>query len=158
MNNPLSIFRLLFRAVKPSRTNDMPAVCDAFWLRRNYEALTFFGFILTHSRQDAEQMNGHYDTLKNHEMIHLRQAQATGDSWLRFYLLYLWYWLRYLPKSRRMKGAAYWLNPFELEAYRHMHDLAYPTRCSDGGAQEWRQYAKMKYDERRAVYKQIFRQ
>ena len=102
MNNPLSIFRLLFRAVKPSRTNDMPAVCDAFWLRRNYEALTFFGFILTHSRQDAEQMNGHYDTLKNHEMIHLRQAQATGDSWLRFYLLYLWYWLRYLPKSRRI--------------------------------------------------------
>ena len=155
MNNPLSIIRLLFRAVKPSRISDMPAVCDAFWLRRGFTAMTFFGFIVTHSRKEANQINSCYDSLKNHEMIHLRQAQATGDSWLRFYLLYLWYWLRYLPRSRRMKGAAYWLNPFELEAYCHMHDLTYPTRCGDGGAQEWRKYAKMKYDERRAVYEKI---
>ena len=57
VNNPLSIFRLLFKAVKPSRTVDMAAVCDAFWLRRGYDALTFFGFILTHSRQEADHFN-----------------------------------------------------------------------------------------------------
>ena len=152
MNNPLNIVRLMVKAVRPSRTGEMKAVCDAFWLRRGYEALTFFGFILTHSREEANHFNSHYDQLKNHEMIHLRQAQATGDSWLRFYLRYGWYWLRGLWWNRRMKNAAYLLNPFELEAYRHDYDLGYVERCSESGAQEWRQFAKMTYDERIAVY------
>ena len=154
MNNPLSILRLVARAVRPSRTGMMVAVSDPFWLRRGYEALTFFGFIVTHSREEANRFNSHYDALKNHEMIHLRQAQATGDSWLRFYLRYGWYWLRALGWNRRMKNAAYLLNPFELEAYRHDHDLGYAERCKDGGAQEWRRYAKMNYKERRRIYEE----
>lgn len=158
MNNPLSIIRLLLKAVRPSRNSDMPAVSDAFWLRGSYEALTFFGFIVTHSREEADRINRHYDELKNHEMIHLRQAQSTGDSWLRFYLLYIWYWLRGLPMNRKMKNAAYLLNPFELEAYRHMHDMDYPSCCAEKGAQEWNRYVKMKYNERRAVYDSIHKQ
>ena len=154
MNNPLAIIRLLLKATKPSRVNDMPAVSDAFWLRRGYDALTFFGFIVTHSKKEAHHFNSHYDALKNHEMIHLRQAQATGDSWLCFYLRYGWYWLRGLWWNRRMRNAAYLLNPFELEAYRHDQDLSYPERCSDG-AQEWREYAKMTFDERKAVYEEL---
>lgn len=153
MNNPLSIISLLCKAVRPSLISDMPAVSNAFWLHRGYEALTFFGFIMTHTEQEARHFNSHYDALKNHEMIHLRQAQSTGDSWIRFYLLYIWYWLRGLPMNRKMKGAAYLLNPFELEAYRHMHDLSYPEQCSQG-AEEWREYTKMTYHERRAVYEQ----
>ncbi len=151
VNNPLSIFRLLFKAVKPSRTVDMAAVCDAFWLRRGYDALTFFGFILTHSRQEADHFNSHYDELKNQEMIHLRQARDTGDSWLRFYLLYLWYWLKGLRMNHRMKHAAYLLNPFELEAYGRMHDLHYLDHCQEG-ATEWRRYAKMPLEERLGLY------
>lgn len=154
MNNPFSLLRLLTKAVRPSRTANMTAVSDAFWLRRGYDALTFFGFIVTHSRQEADHINSHYDELKNHEMIHLRQAQATGDSWIRFYLLYIWYCLRALPMNRHMKRAAYLLNPFELEAYGHMNDLGYADRCKEG-AQEWRQYVKMGYRERRAVYDKI---
>ena len=157
VNNMLSIIRLPFKAMRPSLIADMPAVSNICWLRGKYEALTFFGYIVTHSQQEAERINRQYDELKNHEMIHLRQAQAAGDSWLRFYLLYIWYWLRGLPMNRKMRGAAYLLNPFELEAYLHMHDLGYPARCGEDGAQEWRQYAKMKYQERRAVYKIIFR-
>ena len=151
MNNPLHIIRLLLKAVRPSRCSDMPAVSDAFWLHRNYEALTFFGFIITHSRQEAERFNSRYDALKNHEMIHLRQARDCHDSWLCFYLRYSWYWLRALPMNRKMKGAAYLLNPFELEAYRHMHDLGYADRCIDG-ASEWRQYVRMNYEERKKIY------
>lgn len=157
MNNPLRIFRLILKAVRPSLADDMPAVSDAFWLRRNYDALTFFGFIVTHSRQEANHFNSRYDALKNHEMIHLRQAQATGDSWIRFYLLYIWYWLRGLPMNRRMRNAAYLLNPFELEAYRHMHDLSYPNQFAQKGTQEWRKYVKMGYQERRAVYDELRR-
>jgi hypothetical protein len=131
----------------------MPAVTDNFWLHRGYEALTFFGFIVTHSDTEARHFNSHYDELKNHEMIHLRQAQATGDSWWRFYALYLWYWLRGLAMNRRMARAAYLLNPFELEAYRHMHDLHYPERCAaQGGAREWRRFTGMDYSQRRSVY------
>ena len=152
MNNPLSILRLLLKVVQPSRLNDMQAVSDTFWLRSNYEAMTFFGFIIAHTQQEVDRFNSRYSALKNHEMIHLRQAQACHDSWLCFYGRYLWYWLRALPWNRRMKRAAYLLNPFELEAYRHMHDLGYPARNAESGAQEWRQYVKMTYHERRAVY------
>ena len=152
---PFGLFKLIRQARCPSKQTDMPAVSDAFWLRHNYEALTFFGFIVTHSQEEADHINSHYDALKNHEMIHLRQAQATGDSWLRFYLLYIWYWLKGLHWSRRMKHAAYLLNPFELEAYRHMHDLGYAERHADG-TDEWRKYLKMTFEERRNIYNEIF--
>ena len=84
-------------------------------------------------------------------MIYLRQAQSTGDSWLRFYALYTWYWLCGLKWNRRMKGAAYLLNPFEIEAYIHMKDLGYAKRHSQG-TNEWRKYTRMNFEERRAVY------
>ena len=84
-------------------------------------------------------------------MIHLRQAQSCGDSWLRFYLLYLWYWLRALPANRKMKHGAYLLNPFEMEAYRHMNDLHYLAK---GEANEWRKFAKMSIKERITLYEQ----
>ena len=87
----LRIVRFVWKARRPSTVHDMPAVVDIFWIRSGYEALTFFGTILTHSKGDADAMNRRLTTLKNHEMIHLRQAQSTGDSWWRFYRLYLHY-------------------------------------------------------------------
>lgn len=147
MNNPLSILRLVFKAVRPSRLSDMRAVKDAFWLKHDYAALTFFGHIITATQQEADAINGRYDTLKNHEMIHLRQAQDCHDSWLLFYIRYGWYYLRALPQNRRKRNAAYWLNPFEIEAYAHEHELDYPERHREG-ATEWRIYAKMTPKER----------
>ena len=128
---------------------DMPVVKNSFWLRPGYQALTFFGFIVTATQQDAEAMSDRASDLKRHEMIHLRQAQSTGDSWVRFYFLYIWYYLRALPQNRRMRNAAYIINPFEMEAYRHMHEPDYP----DGPADEWRRWAKMKPRERLALLK-----
>ena len=150
MSNPFSVIAIMFRARKPSRVADMPAVSASFWLRKSYEALTFFGTVLTHTQQEADRMNRVNDSLKNHEMIHLRQAQATHDSWLCFYVMYAWYWVKGLPYNRRMKNAAYWLNPFEMEAYLHMYDLHYLERQPDGKAVEWKRFAAMKMDERRA--------
>jgi len=127
----------------------MPVVKNSFWLRPGYQAMTFFGFIVAATTQDAEAMRNRASDLKRHEMIHLRQAQSAGDSWVRFYLLYIWYYLRALPQNRRMRNAAYLLNPFEMEAYRHMHDLDY----LDGPATEWRRWAKMKPRERLNILK-----
>ena len=101
----------MWRAVRPSRVADMPAVVNPFWLRKGFEGLTFFGKILTPTQALADEFNTGFTALKNHEMIHLRQAQSCGDSWLRFYLLYLWYWLRALPANRKLKHGAYRWKP-----------------------------------------------
>ena len=125
---------IMWRAVRPSRVVDMPAVVNSFWMRKGFEGLTFFGHILTPSEETANLFKVS-PAMKNHEMIHLRQAQSCGDSWLRFYLFYIWYWLRALPANRKLKHAAYLLNPFEMEAYRHMNDLNYGA---NNEATEWR--------------------
>ena len=145
----LRVIPIMWRAVRPSKVADMPAVVNTFWLRKGYEGLTFFGQILTPTQELADRFNASFNALKNHEMIHLRQAQAGGDSWLRFYLLYIWYWLKALPANRKMKHAAYLLNPFEMEAYARMHDLDYLK----GPATEWRRYAKMSLEDRLKLYR-----
>ena len=155
----LRVIPIMWRAVRPSRVVDMPAVVNTFWLPKGYEGLTFFGHILAPSQDEADRFNNGYSTMKNHEMIHLRQAQACGDSWLRFYLLYIWYWakngvsLMFCSSGsairRQMKHAAYLLNPFEMEAYARMNNLNYLK----GDATEWRKYAKMPIRDRFAFYK-----
>jgi hypothetical protein len=161
----LKVIPIMWRAVRPSRIADMPAVVNTFWLRKGFQGLTFFGHILTSTQAEADLFNAgqaggiHSAAMKNHEMIHLRQAQSCSDSWLRFYLLYIWYWLKIscLGGSairRQLKHAGYLLNPFELEAYGRMYDLDYLDRCEDG-AQEWRRYAKMPLHERMESYKEI---
>ena len=145
----LRVIPIMWRAVRPSKVADMPAVVNTFWLRKGYEGLTFFGQILTPTQELADRFNAGLDEMKNHEMIHLRQAQSCGDSWLRFYLLYIWYWIKGLRMNRKMKHAAYLLNPFEMEAYARMHDLDYLK----GPATEWRRYAKMSLEDRLKLYR-----
>ena len=148
--HPFRFFRILrfvWKARKPSTVHDMPAVVDTFWLKSGYDALTFFGTILTHSQQEADHMNRRFDELKNHEMIHLKQAISTGDTWWRFYCLYLRYYLQGHRARKKYANASYWLNPFEIEAYEHMHDLSYLEQCKNG-ATEWRRFANMTIDER----------
>ena len=151
----LRVIPIMWRAVRPSKVADMPAVVNTFWLRKGYEGLTFFGQILAPTQELADRFNAGLNELKNHEMIHLRQAQSCGDSWLRFYLLYIWYWLKIkmakLHSRNRpycVKNAAYLLNPFEMEAYARMHDLNYLK----GPATEWRRYAKMSLKDRIKIY------
>ena len=148
MRMMFQIIPIMWRAVRPSKVADMPAVVNTFWLPKGYDGLTFFGKILAPTQELADSFNGAYNTLKNHEMIHLRQAQSCGDSWFRFYLLYLWYYMKGLRMRRQLKNAAYLLNPFELEAYGRMYDLSYLK----GPATEWRQYAKMSMKQRLEHY------
>ncbi len=125
----------------------MDVFADDFWIRRGYEAMTFFGTIVA-NKSDVHRLDLGDGSLRRHETIHLRQAQSTHDSWLLFYLLYFWYYLRALPQNRRMRNAAYYINPFELEAYRHMDDADYLEGCGAEGATEWRTYARMSPRER----------
>lgn len=146
-NNPLTIFPLILHAERPSRIQDMHAIALPFWIRKGYDGLTFFGHIITHSQQDAEALNTHFDSMKNHEMIHLYQARSTHDSWIMFYWLYFIYWLRALCYCRHLRNAGYLLNPFEMEAYAHMYDLNYLSK-KDEGCTEWKHFAQLSLSER----------
>jgi len=154
----MNIVLMTLRTARPTRTVDMSAVAKPFWIRKGYSAMTFFGTIITHTTQEAEALNAcrsltrqskndtHFDSLKNHEMIHLYQARSTHDSWLCFYIRYLYYWLSASRYCRRLRNAGYRLNPFEMEAYRHMHNPDYLTDRQ--AATEWRQYARMSLRDR----------
>ena len=151
MTTPLTIIPLMFRAKRPSRMSDMQAVAIPFWIRKGYEGMTFFGHIITHSKEEAERFNCHHDTLKNHEMIHLYQARSTHDSWICFYWKYFVYWLRACRYRKYLRNAGYLLNPFEMEAYDHMHDMQY-LADKDNGATGWHRYASMSLEERLQYY------
>ena len=155
MNPPFKLLGLMVCAKRPRRIKEMKAVRDGFWLRGNYAALTFFGYIVVHSQQEADRINARTtdeSSLKRHETIHLRQALSTHNSWLCFYTLYIWYYLRALPQNRHRRNAAYYLNPFEMEAYEHMYERDYIEKCRNG-ANGWRVYAKMKPRERLKIAK-----
>ena len=128
----------------------MRATVSRLWCRKGYQAITLFGRIYTREQAMADSLNGRFNTLKNHEMIHLRQAQSTHNSWLLFYTLYAWYSLKALRYWRRTRNAAYYLNPFEMEAYRHMDDLHYLDDKARG-TDEWRTFARMPLHERLAL-------
>ena len=151
MANLFSIIPIIFRAHRPSKTGDMLAVNIPFWIRKGYEGMTFFGTIITHSKEEAEHFNNCLDAMKNHEMIHLYQARATHDSWICFYWKYLVYWLKACRYRKHLRNAGYLLNPFELEAYGHMYDLHY-LDDKENGTTEWRRYAAMSLEERLHVY------
>ena len=85
-------------------------------------------------------------------MIHLRQAQSLHNSWFLFYVRYIWYYVRAIPQNKYNRNAAYYLNPFEMEAYEHMYEQDYLEKCKNG-ANGWRAYAKMKPRERRKLSK-----
>ena len=144
----LNLFSLVFRAPRPDTVIDMPASVNRLFCRKGYAAITMFGHIFTAEQHDADRLNTRLTYTKHHEMIHLRQAQNTHNSWFRFYWLYLWYSFTALRYLRKTRNAPYYLNPFEMEAYAHTRDLSYADNCRDKGASEWRRFARMKLSER----------
>ena len=165
----------MLTARRPSHTLDMRSVSIPFWLRGNYDAMTFFGSIVTHSQAEAERYNQltpqyqssklhaqssklkeWYHPVKYHETIHLRQAQSVHNSWLCFYWKYFVFWLKACRYRKHLRNAGYLLNPFEIEAYAHMHDADYLAQ-NENGAVEWRRYAKMPLQERHRIYLSRYR-
>jgi hypothetical protein len=62
----------------------------------------------------------HNKRLINHELIHIEQIKDCGV--IMFYILYLWYWIKF--------GFSYRKNPFEIEAFnndRNMNYIKYRT-------------------------------
>ena len=85
----------------------------------NIKAITIYPWIFFKGKADV--------TTISHEKIHLSQQR---ELWLiGFYVLYLYYWLKYLRKFKGDKYFAYVAIPFEMEAYTFQADWDhYKTR------------------------------
>ena len=83
----MNILLSIFFSPRPRGVIDMPATVSKWLCRKGYTAITLFGRIYTREQVEADKLNSTLGALKNHEMIHLRQAQNTCNSWLVFYFL-----------------------------------------------------------------------
>ena len=142
MAHALYIFKIMLTARRPSHTTQMRAVSIPFWLHEGYDALTFFGTIITNSEKELPR------SVKYHETIHLRQAQSVHNSWLCFYWKYMIFWFQSRRANRILPNAGYLVNPFEMEAYANMYNPHYLERYPDGKATGWKKYAQMTLAER----------
>lgn len=117
--------------------------------------MTFWGKMLIKRRDkdDWEKVkNTSYGAkYTNHEMIHVKQAVSTNDSWFKFYLLYIWYYLKTLPIINGFKMPYYFI-PFEIEAYRYEDDLSYIEK-NNNGTTDWKRYKKLTLKQKKQLYK-----
>lgn len=140
---------------RPNKYQCVEIKASRFLPPKGYFAITFFGRVLIHRRNfeqwKREQGSVFSRTLINHEWIHVQQAVSVRNSWIAYYLLYLYYFL----KSRPLKyghAAAYYANPFEIEAYMHEGDFSYVK--DNHGTDEWRRIAQLSVKERIELCKQ----
>ena len=117
-------------------------LCKYPLLAPGYSAITVFGTICTPKSKETIQKGidspSPLHTVKrmvNHEKFHIAQGKELG--WLRFYLLYFWYWLRACFVYGF--GDAYRNIPFEREAYANEKNMEYWTE-SGPNATYWRNY------------------
>lgn len=114
-----------------------------------YVAITLFGKILMRkTEQDALK---YFNTIRgktmlSHEYIHIKQYEDVG-SWLKFYILYIWYFLKLYICTFNWK-MSYYTVPFEAEAYAKQKPK-YMMEKSD-----WKSY-KMSNKQRKAYFKHL---
>lgn len=109
---------------------------------KGYQAMAWCGNII--HRVGTSEVD---DVTMNHERIHLKQAMLCGDSWVRYYLAYLWEWLRrgfLAPMS-----ANYYVSRYESEAYANEEDTGY---CADYDGSNLQKYSIKKAKK---LYRQL---
>lgn len=101
-----------------------------------FVAITIYKWVIVKKRfLDKYKDTNRWIELLNHEKIHLAQIQELGV--LKFYWLYLKYFLKLWLGSSRGWYAAYEDNPLEQEANDHEHDATY---LSNRTPFEWEKY------------------
>lgn len=118
----------MFGIKKPSEVTEAKVVFNKFLPFGSFLAFAFFGkvFVKEVDKEEWEEYEktGEAEYIKNHELIHIkRQAKNACNSWVIFYLRYIWQFLRNNPL--RGFDYAYYMTPYELEAYGNQDDLTY---------------------------------
>lgn len=139
--------------MKPSKISNITAKVNKWLCPPGFAGITICGTVYVRSEKALKKVmnsDGIDSSFENHELIHVRQAESTSDSWLRFYLLYVWYWLKNLPMLFIWIKAPYVFIPFELEAYGNQYDYEY----SKGKCNEWKKYKKLSFKTRWKLVKE----
>lgn len=143
---------------KPKNTTKIIAKINKFLCPSDFSAITLFGTIYVRTEASLEKINktdGIDSLLENHEMIHVKQAVSTHNSWFLFYLLYIWQWLLNLPMIFINKYAPYRFIAFELEAYANEANVGYQKEIADG-ANLWKDFNKLTFIEKWKLAKQYY--
>lgn len=103
--------KLLF-ATRPSDYlyRDLEVITMKHFPFKGYKCLSWCGRIIKREGTLPMKRND-----LNHEKIHVMQAMLCNDSWVRYYLSYLWQWLKHGITSP--VSANYYINKYECEAY-----------------------------------------
>lgn len=144
---------------KPKNTTKIIAKINKFLCPSVFSAITLFGVIYVRSESSLAKINktdGIDSLLENHEMIHVKQAVSTHNSWFLFYLLYIWQWLMNLPMIFIDLHAPYKFIPFELEAYANEANVGYQKEIVDG-ANLWWEFNKLTIFEKWKLAKQYYK-
>lgn len=134
------LVKLLF-ASKPSDIEKVEVVDMRHFPFKGYKAMAWCGYVI--HRIGASVVN---DNTLNHERIHLMQAKVCG-SWIKYYLSYLWEWMR-IGFMSPLK-ANYYTYKYESEAYANEDDYGY---C-DG--YDGRNLYKYVFKDRKKLYKKV---
>lgn len=140
--------------MKPSKIKVVKAK-KTYFLPSVIRAITLFGTVFCAKWKDVESINATDEIdsiLKCHETIHVRQAEGTKNSWLLFYLKYIWQWIKNIPLITVNLNAVYKFIPIELEAYRHEDEYDYCTKvCTD-----WKKYKQLTLKQKKAFAKDYY--
>lgn len=128
--------------MKPSEILVLKAK-KALFLFSGYRALTWKGVVYCKKESDIQLIN--FDDkissdFESHEMIHVKQAESTHDSWFCFYTLYLWYWIINFPLFFFGLMMPYYFIPFELEAMNNETNHEY---TENGAVLQWKKFKKL---------------
>ena len=139
--------------MKPSKIQILTAK-KALFLFPGFRALTWKGVVYCKRESDIQLINFEdkiSSDFESHEMIHVRQAESTHDSWFCFYALYLWYWILNFPLFIYGMMMPYYFIPFELEAYNNETDWKYPT---NGAVYQWKKFNQLSLKSKLKLAKQ----
>lgn len=117
---------------------------------KGYKFLMWCGYMIYRLDNEdnigKEMLTNRFEISKTHETIHLAQAKMY-DSWVRYYLAYLWEWIRrgiLAPMT-----ANYYVSKFESEAYANEGNFDYCANYDGKGI------VKYKIKNAKKLYKQL---
>lgn len=129
MKELIILIKLLFKS-KPADIKEVELLGMNNFPFKGYKYLMWCGKVI-YRNDMIEKRKKEWETpsfliSKNHETIHLNQAKKSR-SWIKYYWQYFKEWVKggiiMAPIS-----AAYYTNPFEMEAFANEDNFEYPKR------------------------------
>lgn len=144
LNELWQLIKWLFTS-NPKDTKELEIVEMKYFPITGFAAMSWCGKLIVHNK---ERVN---ETLKTHETIHLKQAQAVSN-WIIFYLLYVKEWLIGNPFKKPFTSAYYTIC-YEMEAYANEDNKDYVSNYYDESINRYKLTHKKKtYEEQGGTF------